>query len=200
MDNPERTEQGPPVLDPLVAELREQVRFLREELIRARAEAEEARQHAAELLAAKDAQIERLLALLAGRSPAEPVTAAVKAVEGGEETLEIPTETGLARKVESQKAVLTQGFKTRTDLCPYLGANDDRALVRTYPTKQNVCWSRQIKKVRRQQHGIVDNKHQEAYCLQDRHTQCAYFEPVAEASATAAIGEEPRKGWRLWRR
>jgi hypothetical protein len=228
MDNPERTEQVPSAVDLLVAELREQIRFLREEFSRAREEADEQ-------LAAKDAQIERLLSLLEGRFAAEPAAVLMETTEGEEEELEIPAETEPDRvettpvddlpsvPVETLKEELEIPAETEPDRvettpvddlpsvpvetlkqvfkansCPYLRARYDQAVIRTYATGSNACWSPRITKVRGGQYGTIDKDHQGKYCLQDRHTQCVYFESTTETPAEAASEAAQEKRW--WQR
>jgi|YNPNPStandDraft_1061719.scaffolds.fasta_scaffold55264_2 hypothetical protein len=189
--NPEQTG-----LEMLVAELREQILFLREELgqVRAEAEAERRRMEAYQAaqeqqLAVKDAQIERLLGLLEGRRaiPAEeelpPPSAKVGEMPEGPEAAATPSEKPEPPAAESSRPVetLRQYLKSPSRVCRYLRSRQDRSMFYGYPSGNNVCWSPYAPKPRDRAYRALEGDHQMRFCLNEHHTECEFFKPPKEA-------------------
>lgn len=200
----------------VVAELREQIRFLREELghVRAAAEAERRRMEAYQAaqerqLAVKDAQIERLLGLLEGWRAAWPEEelsqpaadreeVPVPRVPEGPEATIAPPEKPEPPAEESSRPVetLRQYLRAPSRVCRYLRSRRDQSMFHGYPSGNNVCWSPHAPKSRDRAYRALESDHQMRFCLNEHHTECDFFKPPAEAEEPLPSVEPqpPREG------
>ncbi len=211
--SPEQKETAFSMIEMLVAELREQILFLREELRRVHAEAEadrrlmeEYRAAQEQQLAVKDAQIERLLRILESREggPCEAVPA--PPLEHREEAPPPQLPTASPEKKEplvmaSNRPVetLQQYFRSPSKVCRYLRTRRDPVTFHGYPSGNNVCWSPQVPKSRDRQYMSLESERQIKFCLHERHTECEFFKPESEelslheGPSSAEPPEEPQQ-------
>lgn len=196
----------------LVAELQEQIRFLREELghLRAAAEAERRRMEAYQAaqerqLAVKDAQIERLLGLLEGWRAALPEEglpqpsadreeASIPRGPEGPEAAIAPSEKLEPPAEESSRPVetLRRYLRSPSRVCRYLRSRQDQSMFHGYPSGNNVCWSPHAPKSRDRAYRALESEHQMRFCLNEHHTECDFFKPPAEAEEPLPSAELPQ--------